>query len=319
MAKYRHRLPQLDGGLFLTDGGIETTLIFHEGWELPAFAAFDLLKSERGTDSLRRYYRSYASVAREHGLGFVLEAATWRASPDWGAAIGYDRGLLAEMNRRAIALLDEVRLEFEGPGASLVLSGCHGPRGDGYSAGTRMTADEAERYHSFQAEIFANTEADMISAITMTYAEEAIGVARAARTAGLPVAISFTTETDGNLPSGETLEAAIRAVDDATDGWPAYYMVNCAHTSHFENRLLEGHEWPERVRGLRTNASRLSHAELDEAEELDDGDPVDFGIQHSRLVAALPGLCVLGGCCGTDVRHVRQVAQAVTQSAGVAP
>jgi S-methylmethionine-dependent homocysteine/selenocysteine methylase len=313
MGLYSEALPQLEGELFLTDGGIETTLLFHDGFDLPEFAAFDILKSTEGTDALRRYFRSYAEVAREHGLGFVLEAATWRASPDWGARIGYDLDTLAAMNRRALALLEEVRLEFEGPSAPLVISGNVGPRGDGYVAGERMDPDEARRYHTFQAEIFADAGADMMSAITMTYPEEAIGIALAARSAGLPVALSFTTETDGHLPSGESLERAIQAVDDATDGYPAYYMVNCAHTSHFEDRLFEGGEWRERIRALRTNASKLSHAELDEAEGLDDGDPVDFGLQHARLVDAFPHLNVLGGCCGTDVRHVREVARAISR------
>lgn len=309
MGQYSNDLPQLGDTLFLTDGGIETTLMFHDGFELPEFAVFDILKTHRGTDALRRYFRSYASLARDHGLGFVLESATWRASPDWGQRIGYDLQALTEMNQRALALLEEIRLEFEAEDAPMVISGCVGPRGDGYRADSRMDAGEAEDYHSFQARIFADAEADMVCAITMTYTDEAVGVARAARSVGLPVALSFTTETEGHLPSGESLEEAIRIVDDATDGYPAYYMINCAHTSHFEDRLFEGTEWSERIRGLRTNASRLSHAELDEALELDEGDPADFGRQHRRLVQAFPHLTVVGGCCGTDLRHVREVAR----------
>jgi S-methylmethionine-dependent homocysteine/selenocysteine methylase len=310
MPQYRDHLPQLDGDLFLTDGGIETSLIFHDGFDLPEFAAFDLLGSDEGRDGLLRYFRRYAAIARDHGVGFVLESATWRASPDWGKKLGYSTDALAQANHQAIDLMTELRREFATARSPMVISGCVGPRGDGYSISAEMTEDEAEAYHANQIGIFADTEADMVTAVTMTYTAEAIGVSRAARAAGLPVVISFTTETDGRLPSGEALGAAIESVDDATDGAPAYYMINCAHPTHFEDALHSRGAWRERIRALRANASTLSHAELDEAEELDDGDPVDFGLRHGRLVDALPHLNVIGGCCGTDHRHVREVARA---------
>ena len=213
---YRDRLPQLEGGLFITDGGIETTLIFHHGLELPAFAAFDLLKDDAGTEELRRYYAPYALLAREHGVGLVLESPTWRANPDWAAEIGYSLDELDAFNRKAIALMEELREEYAGR-APIVISGCVGPQGDGYSPETMLSAAEAEAYHSTQIGTFADTAADMVTAITMTYADEAIGVARAAAKAGLPSAISFTVETDGRLPSGQALGEAIEQVD-ARDG-----------------------------------------------------------------------------------------------------
>ena len=300
---YRERLPQLDGGLFLTDGGIETTLIFHHGLELPLFAAFDLLKDDEGTEQLRRYYAPYASRARERGVGLVLESPTWRASPGWAAQLGYTPEELDALNRKAIALMEELRAEYQGD-APIVISGCVGPEGDGYAPETMLTADEAERYHAVQIGTFAETAADMVTAITMTYAEEAIGVTNAAAAAGLPAVISFTVETDGRLPSGQALGGAIQQVDDATGDAPAYYMINCAHPTHFEGAVAGGEPWLQRIGGLRTNASTKSHAELDEAEELDEGDPADLAERHAALKARLPSVNVLGGCCGTDHRHV---------------
>jgi S-methylmethionine-dependent homocysteine/selenocysteine methylase len=306
---YRDRLPQLDGGLFLTDGGIETVLIYHYGLELPLFAAFDLLKDDDGTEQLRLYYAPYALIAKERGIGLVLESPTWRASPGWGRQLGYAEEELRELNRKAIALMEEIRAEHQGA-APIVISGCIGPEGDGYAPQTMLTADEAQRYHSVQIETFADTAADMVTAITMTYAEEATGLARAATSAGIPVGISFTLETDGRLPSGQALGGAITQVDDATDAAPAYYMINCAHPTHFESVLEQGDGWTERVRGLRANASTLSHAELDEAEELDEGDPADLGARYAGIREQLPRLNVLGGCCGTDHRHIAAIRDA---------
>ncbi len=310
MARYRSALPQLDGGLFLTDGGIETTLIFLEGLELPFFAAFDLLKSAEGEAALRKYYRTYAALARRLGAGIILESPTWRSNPDWGARLGYSREALAEANRNAIRLLEGIREEVENEKTRVVISGCVGPRGDGYDPGKTMSEDEAESYHAEQIGIFAGTAADMVTAITMNYAEEAVGVTRAARRAGMPAVISFTVETDGRLPTGQPLSAAIEGVDAATDAYPAYYMINCAHPSHFEGVLAPGRPWVERIRGLRSNASARSHAELNESAELDAGDPVALGADHARLKAKVPRINVLGGCCGTDERHVEQMARA---------
>jgi S-methylmethionine-dependent homocysteine/selenocysteine methylase len=308
--KYRDHLPQLGGDLFLTDGGIETVLIFHEGLDLPEFAAFDLLKDEEGTERLRSYYAPYVALARERGVGFVLESPTWRASPRWGDELGYDREQLDELNRKAIALLEEIRDEQEAGGPPIVISGCIGPQDDGYNPAELLTAEAAQEYHSTQIGTFADTAADMVTAITMTYADEAIGVARAAAEAGLPAAISFTVETDGRLPSGQALGEAIEQVDRETGASPSYYMINCAHPTHFASTLEQGDGWRERIRGLRANASTKSHAELDEATELDDGDPADLGARYAALRERLPRLCVLGGCCGTDHRHIEEIRDA---------
>ena len=164
--------------------------------------------------------------------------------------------------------------------------------------------------------MFAETDADMVAAFTMTYAEEAIGIVRAATAAGMPIAISFTTETNGRLPSGEALDQAIARTDEATSGAPAYYMVNCAHPTHLAGALERGGAWRERVRGLRANASRRSHAELDESPDLDAGDPDELARQYDELRAAFPRLSVAGGCCGTDHRHVEAIGRALGRPAG---
>lgn len=312
-------LPQLSGGLFLTDGGLETTLIFHQGLDLPHFAAFLLLRDEAGRARLRRYYESYLDIAAAQGTGFILETPTWRASPDWAERLDISPTELSELNRGSVALMCELRSAYAGRVAPIVVSGCIGPRGDGYDPGEAMTSDEAAAYHSVQAAAFADAGADMACAITMTNTPEAIGVARAAGAAGLPVAISFTVETDGRLPTGEPLGGAITAVDDATDGAPRYYMINCAHPSHFEQVLDAGGAWVARVRGLRANASRLSHQELNDAPELDDGDPAELGAEHAAILQRHGAIRIVGGCCGTDHRHVAAMARAclgVSRSVG---
>jgi S-methylmethionine-dependent homocysteine/selenocysteine methylase len=314
-AKYRNRLPQLDGGLFLTDGGLETTLIFHEGFDLPCFAAFVLLDSECGRKALRDYFDRYAPMAIAAGAGFVLEAPTWRANPDWGTKVGYGTEALARNNRAAIALLLELRDRYETAASPMVVSGALGPRGDGYDPGALMSADEAADYHGFQIGLFRDAGADLVSAFTMTNIGEAQGIALAAKALDMPCVISFTVETDGRLPTGDTLAEAIRCVDAETGNGPAYYMINCAHPTHFDHVLAAGEPWIKRLRGLRANSSRMSHAELDNAPELDIGDPQELGGQYAELRRRFPHINVLGGCCGTDHRHVDCISTACRKAA----
>ncbi|MGB0127632.1 MAG: homocysteine S-methyltransferase family protein [Rhodocyclaceae bacterium] len=307
MSRYRHNLPQLADRTFLADSGLETTLIFHDGMDIPHFASFVLLETESGRARLRRYYAEHIALAREAGRGIVLETPTWRANPDWGAKLGYDAARLAAINRRAVEEIVDLRAELENPASPIVVSGNLGPRGDGYRADARMTSEQAQGYHAPQIETFAATDADMVAVFTMNYVEEAIGIARAAQAAAVPVAVSFTLETDGRLPSGMTLGEAIVATDDATGGYPAYYMINCAHPSHFAHILGEAEPWHGRIRGVRANASKRSHAELDEAVELDVGDPGELAEDYRALAARLPRLAVVGGCCGTDHRHIAAI------------
>jgi homocysteine S-methyltransferase len=313
MAKYRHDLPHRHGGTFLTDGGQLTTLIFQEGIDLPHLAVFTLLDSEAGRARLKRYYEDYLAIARRHGVGFVLSGVTWRASPDWGEKLGYDAAALDAINKRSIAFLEELRAGWEASCDSslmpCVINGVIGPRGDGYKAGY-MNADEAEAYHSAQIASFAGSEADMVTAFTLTNIDEAVGIARAAERESLPCAISFTVETNGRLPRGETLQEAIETVDHATNGVPEYFMINCAHPSHFEQALDSRAGWTKRIYGIRANASTRSHAELDGAETLDAGDPQDLGNRYRSLRTAFPSMRIIGGCCGTDHRHVAAIAAA---------
>jgi homocysteine S-methyltransferase len=310
MPRHRHELPQVRGSPFLTDGGIETTLIFHYRLELPSFAAFTLLDTSAGQAALYRYFSTYVDLARRLRLGLVLESPTWRASLDWAAALGYSPDRLRDAHLRSIELMERFRAALDRDGLASVIAGDVGPRGDGYVPSALMTAAGAAAYHRPQIEAFADTEADLVSALTLNYVDEAIGIALAARSVEMPVVLSFTVETDGRLPTGETLQAAIKATDVATDTYPAYYMVNCAHPTHVLRGLSTG-AWRRRVRGIRANASAKSHAELNEATALDEGDLVEFGVLHATLREQLPALCVIGGCCGTDHRHVEQACLAV--------
>jgi homocysteine S-methyltransferase len=305
MATYRNQLPQTDGDrVFLSDGGLETTLIYHNGLDLPAFASFPLLESGAGRDMLRDYYRPYLELAVGNRLGFIFETPTWRANPEWGAKLGYRAADLDRINRDSVALVQALRKDYETPWSPMPVSGNIGPRGDGYRPDRLMTVAEAEAYHAPQVRAFGGAGVDLITAMTINYAEEGAGIARAAAEADLPVVIGLTVETDGRLATGQPLGAAIAAIDAASEGAPAYYMVNCAHPTHFAEVLAEGGDWIDRLGGLRPNASALSHAELDAATELDDGDPANLGERVAELRRRHGRLTVFGGCCGTDHRHV---------------
>ncbi len=310
MSQIRQALPQLDGSVFLTDGGMETWLVFLEGVELPCFASFPLLSDPGGRERMERYMAPFLQTAVDRGVGFILGTPTWRANPDWGAQLGYSSAALRQVNHEAVAWAKGIR-DAAGPTPTrIVIEGLIGPRGDGYKVELKMSPSDAAAYHLPQVEAFAESGADMVTALTMTYADEAIGVVRAAQAVSIPVAISFTLETDGRLPSGQTLAAAIESVDQATHDRPAYYMINCAHPMHFAEVVGHSARWRERIIGLRANASTMSHAELDAATELDIGDPADLGRRYRALRERMPRLSVLGGCCGTDHRHIVAICEA---------
>lgn len=303
------KLSQLNDIPFLTDGGMETVLIFRHGIDLPFFASFKLLSNKNGEEIIRNYYLDYIRLARKYGYGFILESPTWRASLGWGKMLGYNADELNSINIKAIDLLQTIK--NNNPDIPMIVSGCIGPHGDGYVVRKKMSVDEAENYHSHQIKSFKCNGADIATAMTMTYAEEAIGITIAAQNVDLPIVISFTVETDGKLPSGQSLKAAIKQVDKATKGGPAYYMINCAHPEHFTDILEAGSDWMLRIRGLRCNASKCSHAELDEAERLDEGNPEELGRAIASLNNNHPQLTVLGGCCGTNHRHLEEICKAL--------
>ena len=304
MAIHRNVLPQLDGGLFVASTGMETDLMFNQGIDLPGFASYPLLETKAGRAQLDGYYRDMIAVGKEHGIGVILESPTWVANRDRGAAIGYSPEQLVELNKQAIAHMCEARDTFGD--LPTLISANVGPRADAYAPSEQMSAEDAETYHIEQIAALAETEVDLISGYTLAYPAEAVGIVRAAKRFGLPVIIAFTVETDGHLPTGASLKEAITLVDAQTDSYAAYFMINCAHPEHFEN-VLSNDLWMQRLRGIVANASRCSHAELDEAEELDDGDPDELGQQLAEIRSRFPHISVLGGCCGTDKRHLSSI------------
>ncbi|MBL4927502.1 homocysteine S-methyltransferase family protein [Tabrizicola sp. KVB23] len=289
--------------LHLTDGGLETAMIFLEGMELPQFASFTLLANPEGAAAMRRYFTGFLDQAAMLNMGFVLDTATWRASEGWGEVMGLSPMDIDRINREAVIFAQALR-DAHGDGAA-ILNGVIGPHGDAYHPDSVLGPDEAFDYHHRQVGVLADAGVDMVSAMTISSTGEAIGIAEAAQDVGVPVALSFTVETDGRLIGGQTLEEAIGVTDAATGGYPVWYGINCAHPDHFAAHLRG--DWIRRVGVIRANASRQSHAELDEAADLDDGNPEELAVAYADLRRKLPGLRVLGGCCGTDLRHVAAI------------
>lgn len=308
MSLYRDALPQLADDLFLTDAGLETDLIFNRGIEIREFAAHTLLPDPRGRAEIERYFEGFLSLAREIDAGFILDTVTWKAHRHWADALGETPAELKTANEASVALAADLR-ERSGNAKPVVLNAVIGPRGDAYRPEHKIAADDAEQYYAEQLGWLAATPVDMVTGLTFNQSSEAIGLVRAAGAAGLPVAISFTVETDGRLPDGQPLGEAIEEVDGQTGGAAAYFMINCAHPDHFADALAGG--WARRVRGIRANASRRSHAELDEAPDLDAGDPHELGELYAALIRRLPWLNVFGACCGGDLRHVQSIARAI--------
>jgi homocysteine S-methyltransferase len=298
-------LDRIDGQFLLTDGGLETVMVFLEGLELPHFASFTLFDSAAGRDALRRYYMGFLNEAAAQRAGFVLDTATWRASAGWGATMGLEAARIDEANRTAVAIVRHLRDDFGTTGRPILINGIIGPHGDAYAPDQILSADAAQDYHRRQVAVLAKAGVDLVSAMTISSLGEAVGIAKAAMEVGQPVALSFTVETDGRLISGMSLQEAIELTDEATVGAPLWYGINCAHPDHFRH-ILTG-DWVSRIGSLRANASRQSHAQLDEATVLDDGNPAELARQYQSLLQILPGLHVIGGCCGSDLRHVAAI------------
>ncbi|MFM2356742.1 MAG: hypothetical protein RLZZ528_2478, partial [Pseudomonadota bacterium] len=297
-----------DGRLWLTDAGLETAMVFLEGLDLPQFASFTLLDSAKGRQRMQAYFEGFLDEAAHLGTGFVMDTATWRSNDGWADVMGIPRDRMAAINREAVTFAQEVAMPYAAAGVPVVVNGVIGPHGDAYAPDRTLTADEALDYYRPQVEALAAAGVDMLTGVTLSDVGQAVGIARAAAEAGLPVVISFTVETDGRLVSGMPLAEAVARTDEATGGAPLWYMVNCAHPDHFRDSL-QG-DWTGRIGGIRANASRQSHAELDEATELDDGDPQELARDYVALARLLPRLRVVGGCCGTDLRHVSAIGHA---------
>ncbi len=293
---------------FLSDGGLETFMIFDRGYDLPCFSAAVLLDSERGRTDLKAYFERFIGIAKNAGRGFVMDAPTWRAGAAWAGPLGQPLKEVIETNQRAVDFVADLRSQHETDDFPILINGLVGPAGDAYAPDTQLTPQDALLIHAPQIHALGHAGVDLISAMTLTHAGEAIGIVQAAKEIDIPVVIAFTLETDGRLPSGQPLGEAIAEVDAATGSGPIYYMINCAHPDHFRDVLDTTAAWTRRIGGLRSNASRMSHAELDEAEVLDDGDPVELGQLSAELLTLLPNIRVIGGCCGTDHRHVGCIA-----------
>ncbi|MGI3184950.1 homocysteine S-methyltransferase family protein [Nioella aestuarii] len=303
-------LPHQTERLFLTDGGTETWLMYKKGFELPEFSAFHLLNDSAAYDALLSYYRAFATLACQLETAFIFDSLSYRASRDWGALLGYSPEGLAEMNLRCLDLYRRAAQEAGLPDANVILSGCIGPKGDAYQRNEGLTAEKAQTYHAEQIATFVDGGADLVTALTLNMSEEAIGIARAAKAAGIASVISFTLDKDRRMKSGETLQEAIAKVDAATGSAPAYYMINCSHPLDF-GPALEPAPWMQRVRGIRANASTLDHGTLCQLGHLEEGNPDELAAQYRELRDRFPWMNVFGGCCGTDVVHVQKIGQAL--------
>lgn len=303
-------LPHEDNRLFLTDGGTETWLIHKRGLELPNFSSFHLLKDPAATEVIKSYYRAFAEIAVEHDTSFIFDSLTYRASRDWGDLLGYSAEALEEVNLQCLELYREVATESGLAAENMVISGCIGPKGDAYQRNDTLTADGAEDYHSVQIKTFKSADVDLVTALSLSSSQEAIGIVRAAKTAGIPSAISFMLEKDHRLQSGETLQQAIESVDDATGNAAAYFMINCAHPLDFGPALAH-EDWVTRVRGIRANASSHEHTFLNLLGHLEEGNPDELAEQYADLKSSYPHINVFGGCCGTEHTHIKKICVAL--------
>lgn len=296
------KLPHQSEQRFLVYAGTGTDLIFNHGLELPGFASFPLLEKPETRAVLAEQMRALVQLSGEMGVGCILDAPTWMANADRAAPLGYDAEQLKAVNQDGVALMEEVRAEAARD--DVLVSACIGPRHDPYADVLAMSVEQARQYHGPQLSALTETSVDLVTAYTFNRLHEAAGCVLAAKDLGMPIIMSLVVETDGCLADGTELVDAVNQIDAATEDYALFYMVNCAHPSHFAH-ALGNHP---RLKGVVVNASSCSHAELDEAEELDEGDPRQLGLEIADIIRTNPSVCVFGGCCGTDMRHLRTMA-----------
>ena len=303
--------PRLENKIYLTEGGTETEILYKWGYELPEFAMFPLLDNAEADQCIRGIYRRYFDVAEAFETGLVILGHDYRASPDWARKLGYSLDGLAEMQHRTIDFLADMRSEYKGRVSDVYISGCIGPRGDAYGTGAEISESEAEDYHSVQLSTLRETDADMAIAATFNNIPEAIGVVRAAKNIGVPLGVSLTLTTESRLRSGPTLKQAVETIDEQTDGAAAWFGTNCSHPLEFEPAISETGVWTERLRYIRPNASRMEKIALCKLGHLEDGNPIELGQQMGDVAQRFPKMDILGGCCGTDERHLGEIAKNV--------
>lgn len=298
---------------FLSDGGLETWLIYTRNCQLTLFAAFPLLATPKGANHLQEYYNEYLEVAQELRMGLVLSTPTWRASTRWGEEMGFSQVEVDQFNVDAVKMLKCVK-DISKDGPTVVVDGQIGPMEDGYKPEVKHSVQACKEYHIRQVAVLKDAGVDLVTAATLTNWEEATGITLAAKECKTPLAVGFTVELDGRLPSGDSLEDAVEKVDKMTGAYPSYYMVNCGHPDHIRKAMEKGGKWRERVMAFRVNASRKSHEELDRMETLDEGDVEELGRLTAELGKLMPRMVLMGGCCGTRAEHVRSIGRNWEQS-----
>lgn len=303
--------PRLDGRFYLTEGGAETEIMYKWGFELPEFAMFTLLDNPEADEVIRNMYRRYFDVAAAHDTGILAMGHDYRASPDWAQKLGYSAADLTRFQHRTMQFLDDVRAEYADRVSDAYITACIGPRGDAYGTGGDISASEAEDYHAVQLGNLEGTAADMAVAATFNNIPESIGVIRAANRMGIPIGVSLTLTPEGRLRSGPTLREAVETIDEVTGGAAEWFGTNCAHPLEFEPALDDAGPWLDRLRYVRPNAAKMDKLALCELGHLEDGDPVELGEQMGEVARRFPRADILGGCCGTDERHLSEIASNV--------
>jgi len=305
-------LPSMGTGeFFLTEGGTETEMMYRHGFELPEFCMLPLLDNPQAVSAMRGMFCQQLDVAAEFGLSFLLTGLDYRASPDWGAKLGYSPSALADANIAAIEFLRDIAKGYEGQIPHLHIGGILGPRGDAYSLNNEITAESAAAYHAVQLETLKRANVDFVCAATFNSIAESVGALRAADRIGLPLSVSLTLDSSCRLKSGPTLAEAITEIDaQAGDAAPEFYMVNCSHPLEYEP-ALENQDWIRRLRGVRPNASKMEKLALCKLGHIEEGDPVELGSQVRDLSKRYPHMDIFGGCCGTGHNHLREIAKAL--------
>lgn len=295
----------------MSEGGTETEIMYKYGFDFPEFAVFELLKNPKATTKLKRMYEEYFSVVSEQKMLALVGGLDYRASPDWGAKLGYSASGLADINHQCIEFLRDAAAPFLNEIDEILIQGLVGPRGDAYEKGKNISVDEAQDYHSVQLSTLKKANVDLVTAITFNSVPESIGIARAAKTINIPLCISLSLDSSSKLNSGPSLSEAIETIDKETENSVDFYMVNCVHPTEYEPAILY-ESWMERIRGVRPNASAMDKISLCKLGHLEDGDPIELGRQVGDLMKRFPHMDIIGGCCGTWNTHLREIARNVS-------
>lgn len=273
-----------------------------------------LIYQESGRAALETIYRQYLAIGQRYQLPLLLSTPTWRAGRERIAAAGLAGRDLNGDNTRFLAKLRDGSGDYARQVAICGLMSC---RGDAYKPDEAMSADAAADFHAWQADALAAAGVDFLLAATLPALSEALGLARAQAATGLPYVISFVARREGTLLDGTPLSVAISTIDAAVTPRPLAYLVNCTHASIFRSALLnERNSSPlvkQRVIGLLANTAALSPEELNERTDLVEEAPAVFGRSVAALRSEL-GMKILGGCCGTDQRHIECLARALVSA-----